>query len=484
ARAAPPALDGSGQGRRVAVVGGGIAGLTAAYELAQRGYEPIVLEARERPGGRVCTLRRGSRIEHVGRANTQVAFDEGLTFNAGAWRIPHHHTPVFHYLRRFGVPVQVLANDNERGWVAAGGRRYRLGQLRADFRGNVAELVAKAADAGWLDASLTRDDAVALAEYLVGEVGLRPRDYRYVRSARRGYDRPPSAWEAAETGTPRSLADVLQVIEEVPHLLLYGLESAEFHAPMFEVVGGMARLADAFVERLGPRVVFGAEVVEFGQDADGVVVAYTEAGNSKRPREVRADFGILTVPASVFLTIPGHVSPETRAAMASITYEPAAKVGIQMGRRFWEEDDAIYGGHSYAGPHLVISYPSDGFLSEKGIVQALYLSGADAVMASAMDDGELAEWMLGAGDRVHPGAFRRYAEHQAAVFWHLDRHSLGAWASHDSGGPAPRLAEPDGRWYFAGEHLSHMRAWMAGAIESAWSVVERLHARSATEATP
>ena len=57
--APPPLAPGSGEGKRVAILGAGIAGMTAAYRLAQAGYRCTILEARSRPGGRVWTIREG-----------------------------------------------------------------------------------------------------------------------------------------------------------------------------------------------------------------------------------------------------------------------------------------------------------------------------------------------------------------------------------------------------------------------------------------
>src|SRR3954462_10451282 len=64
AYAGPPALaPGSGRGRRVVILGAGIAGMTAAHELIKAGFDCVVLEARARPGGRCWTLHGGDRIE-------------------------------------------------------------------------------------------------------------------------------------------------------------------------------------------------------------------------------------------------------------------------------------------------------------------------------------------------------------------------------------------------------------------------------------
>src|ERR1700761_2497345 len=64
ALAAPiQAAAGSGKGVKVVVLGAGIGGLVSAYELKKLGYDVTLLEARERPGGRNWTGRRGTKVE-------------------------------------------------------------------------------------------------------------------------------------------------------------------------------------------------------------------------------------------------------------------------------------------------------------------------------------------------------------------------------------------------------------------------------------
>lgn len=105
---APFDLQGQVDGVRVVVIGAGLAGLTAAYELNKLGYRVQVLEARPRSGGRVHTVRRGTVSEEDGPPQT-AAFDDGLYFNCGAMRIPYHHATSLHYCRELQVPVEVFA---------------------------------------------------------------------------------------------------------------------------------------------------------------------------------------------------------------------------------------------------------------------------------------------------------------------------------------------------------------------------------------
>src|SRR5262245_13747394 len=90
AMAAPLELPaGSGGGRKVAILGAGVAGLCAAYELDRAGYDCVVLEAAKRSGGRSLTLRRGDTFSEAGGPVQECRFDQGLYLNAGPGRIPH-----------------------------------------------------------------------------------------------------------------------------------------------------------------------------------------------------------------------------------------------------------------------------------------------------------------------------------------------------------------------------------------------------------
>jgi len=82
----------SGPAKKVLILGAGMAGLVAAYELSKSGHEVTVLEARTRPGGRVHTLRE--------------PFSDGLFAEEGAARIPENHDLTLKYVKEFGLPLE------------------------------------------------------------------------------------------------------------------------------------------------------------------------------------------------------------------------------------------------------------------------------------------------------------------------------------------------------------------------------------------
>src|SRR5262249_32971559 len=87
----PQALSHAASPKKVLVVGAGLAGLVAGYELTQTGHDVTILEAQLRPGGRVQTLRE--------------PFSDGLYAEAGAARIPDNHDLTLHYAKHFGLTL-------------------------------------------------------------------------------------------------------------------------------------------------------------------------------------------------------------------------------------------------------------------------------------------------------------------------------------------------------------------------------------------
>ncbi len=105
-------LERRGTPKKVIIVGAGLAGLSAGYELTQVGHDVTILEARARPGGRVHTLRD--------------AFSEGLYAEAGATRIPDHHHFTLKYAELFGLALDPFQPPDSPTIYYARGQRIRV----------------------------------------------------------------------------------------------------------------------------------------------------------------------------------------------------------------------------------------------------------------------------------------------------------------------------------------------------------------------
>ena len=192
----------SGSGRSVVVLGAGIAGLVAAYELRRAGYRVTVLEARDRVGGRVWTVRGGDPIVQAGRADQRAAFDQGLYFNAGAARIPTTHRVILGYARQFGVALEPFVNVNRSAGWDFGGKVQTERRMVNDMRGHLGELLAKAIDQHALDRIVPKDELEMVRQFLgpyagVGQGGA------YVPRGSSGYTVEGGAYAQSPQPLPR-----------------------------------------------------------------------------------------------------------------------------------------------------------------------------------------------------------------------------------------------------------------------------------------
>jgi monoamine oxidase len=480
AYAGPPRLSGaSAAGSRVVVLGAGIAGLTAAYELAKGGYAVTILEARERCGGRSWTLRRGDMVHELDSAQT-CAFDAEpeMYFNAGAARISQHHRAILGYCRELGVELQPVITDNRNAYYqsddAFAGRPVRARQFVSDSRGYVAELLAKAIDQGALDQDLTAADREVFLEVLRNFGALRG-DRTYQGSSRAGYQEWPGA--GATRGTLLAPLDRTALFRSAFATTELNLaELIDFAPPMLQPVGGMDRIATAFERRLHPHIHYAAAVSEIRRQGSGARVAYRD-GRTGRSVAIDADYCICTIPLPVLAGIPADFSPRHKQAIAGSRYLKAVKLAFQADRRFWEDDD-IYGGTSWTTEDITqIWYPSTGFQGRKGILVGAYAWTDDvAERFGALRPEERNRAAVASGAKIHP----EYAAHVSrglSVAWHKIPYSLGAYARPTFDNDYRALLEPDGPIHFAGDHLSYLVGWQEGAVLSAHAAVSGIDLR-------
>jgi monoamine oxidase len=455
-------LTGRVSGVRVVILGAGLSGMAAAYELGKAGFDCRVLEARARPGGRVFTVRRGTASEETGTAQTS-AFDDGLYFNAGPMRISHHHHRTLAYCRELQVATEVFVPDCESAYLAQtrgplAGRRLRLREARADFDGYIAELLSKSLSQAQLDRPLTAEDRDRVLAYL-RSLGALTESGQYRGSSRRG------------GAAPVALGDLFGGIPG-----FYVQTDWSSQPTMMQVAGGMDRLPAALAARLGNRITYRAAVREIRQSERGVWVVYADVQG--RPRRIDADYCISTIPLPVLNDIEKDMSQPVRSAIAAARYDGAGKIGLQFKRRFWEQDDEIYGGRSWTDQEVgQIIYPSHGFTTAKGVLVGYYLDFRSTMRERP--PAEIQRLALEHGGRVHPQYATEF-ENAFSVTWARVPWSRGSWRSESSAarqGLAP-LREPDGRVYFAGDYMTDMSSWMQGAFESAQEVATALHRRA------
>lgn len=487
-----PTLQGAPGNTSVLILGAGIAGMVAAYELRQAGYKVQVLEYNQRAGGRNWSLRGGDRFTELGGFSQHCQFDDGCYLNPGPWRLPYHHHGILSYCKKLGVQLEPFVQVNHNAYVhsasAFGGKPQRYRTINTDYRGHVAELLAKSTQQGKLDETVSKEDQEKLLESL-RDWGALDKNFAYssgiASSNRRGFDKDPGGGLSARPvpSTPIALDELLG--SRLWSALSAG-EIYEFQTSLFQPVGGMGRIGEAFGRALDGVIRYGAKVTAIQQDAHGVSVSYEDAGKHGSTHKAHADWCICTIPLSILSQIPMNVSAPMAAAISAVPYAASVKVGLQFKRRFWEEDEHIYGGITYTDlPIATIGYPSSGFHSSgKGVLLGAYIWGLNAFEFTAMTPAQRIQKALEYGSQIHPQYHREF-ETGVAVGWHRSPFTMGCfglWSDDTRAKHYDNLCQIDGRIALAGEHASYLPAWQEGAVTSALDVIERIHRRAVAEA--
>ncbi|MBA2358985.1 MAG: flavin monoamine oxidase family protein [Actinobacteria bacterium] len=446
--------------KRVVVLGAGLAGLVAAFELERQGHDPIVLEAQNRVGGRIYTLR---------------SFAPGLYAEAGGMRIPRAHDLTLEYCRLFDLELRPFLMGNPQGLVHVGGVRMRAAEADADpdrlgfpvaehERGKTAAalweeaivdlrvLLQREGPAGW-DAIVSRYDQYSLQEFLD------------LRGWSQGAIEMYGVMNFVESDLHNSCVEVLRE------------DLGEAYVDMQEIAGGMDALPNAFYGRLQDRIRFGAEVLAVDQDDDAVTVHFkTESGRFAE----RGDFAVCTLPFSVLRTIEilRPFSHEKEKAIRQLNYAASTKVVFQVRNRRWETEDGILGGATTTDlPIRRMNYPTPDPTTRRGVLLASYTWSQDALRWGSMDEESRLEQALDDVAKIHPWIREEY-EVGASHAWYSDRFAAGAFALFDPGQQSSlqdAILAPEGRVHFAGEHCSLYHAWIQGSLESGIRAAREIH---------
>ena len=480
----PPKLSGDVKGASVLILGSGLAGMVSAYELRKAGYKVQILEYQNRSGGRNWSLYGGDSYTELGGFKQDVKFDPGHYLNPGPWRIPYHHQGILHYCKMLGVKLEPFIQINYNAYVhstkAFGGKPQRFRHLQSDFQGYTAELLSKSTRQNALDGAVTKEDQEILLQALKGW-GALDNDYKYVKgpgsSNRRGYDQDPGG---GTTSVPTPSTPIgLQELLKSGLWRTVATNGYETQHSIFQPVGGMGQIGKAFGAELKDVIKYNSKVIDIKQDASGVTVTYEDTLKGGAPMVAKADYCICTIPVSVLSQIPITVSAKMQDAIDHLSYSSSVKVGLQFKRRFWEEDEQIYGGITYTDqPNSTIAYPNYNFFtSGKGVVLGAYAFGPGAYNYAALSPEDRIKKTLEYGSKVHPQYMKEF-DNGASVAWHRVPWTLGcagAWTEDLRAQYYDDMCQLDGRIMLAGEHCSRIPAWQEGAVLSALDAIRRLH---------
>jgi monoamine oxidase len=505
----------------VAVIGGGMAGLTAAYELAELGQSVTLFEASDRWGGRVRTAWRGQTYAEL-----------------GAMRVPEAHGCTRHYIKEFDLPEVKFRMEDDNGLIMLRGKagtRGRVTDLFPDLPVDSAgiinpfriddvlleQITPEFGDDEWRiaygvddfrnDAAsrfVRRCDQTPLWSYVVGDIDPRP-------SLPIAGGLPPPRLRLSADLWERIARLTGDIWFEPLSLLQWVLQEQSLRsAGKFRIDGGMSRLTDAFVSSVASKpeatIKLQAPVLRVDTRGDKVAVVWNEGR-----RELRAEFDYvicaLPAPATSRIAFEPPLDHDVREALTNIHYLPLAKAAVFTRRRRWQHDNGIVGGASYTdlaiqqvwyGQDGIDGGPSDNQEDADPLVARVtgpsrihefepqtppnasispetpgsllaYMWGANARRFAAMAEGDRVQLVLSDLEQLHPG-----------ITNDVEGVVTAAWNGADCGGGAVAyflpgeqqryqgfLTQPHPgdhpRVFFAGEHLAIVHTWIQSAMQTA-----------------
>lgn len=456
----------AGQPQNVVVLGGGLAGLAAAFELKKIGHSVTILEARKFPGGRVQTIRD---------------FASGQYAEAGAISFPPSHEFTFGYANDFGLPLRPAFRAGVDSIANIRGNQFRISSTGAT---NIPfQLTAQERAAGVFGMI-----SLYLESYM-SEVG-NPRKPSWPPADLSAIDAVSLKHLLADLGASDGAIDIIAASQL--GLLGFGLDSFSAmdgvvteaiasDAVFYEIIDGNDQLASVLKKKVKKQFRKASVVTRIEQHESGVTVTFTNADGIQT---IEADRVICAIPFPVLKDI--EVFPafpaDKQVAINELKLTPVTRTYLQFRTRVWEQS-ALSG---YGLSDLPIQNTYSPTLTQEGKQGILtsYTGGQRALDLGAMSENDRQSYVLRQMGHLFSGLDSQYTGGTSQI-WHLDPWARGAFTYFEPGQMAtllPIAQRPEGRIHFAGEHTSAWHGWMNGALESGNRAAEEVNtAGSAAE---
>ncbi len=450
----PPALASPSKPTRVLILGAGMAGLTAGYELMNHGYEVRIVEARATAGGRVQTLRDG--------------FSKGVHADAGAMFLPVAHGLVHYYLDLLKLNLTDFSGTELPALYYVRGKQIEyspgtpcewpyplseteqkmgLEEMQQKFCSPLS-LKGLGAPESTEMTQVELEDSVTLDKYMAGQGATSGARELLNVGLNQLIGEGPSSYSAA-------------MMLRSDHYLSQNILKGQMEVK--RIAGGNDQFPAALASRLDGRISYSTEVVHIAQEAEELRVTCRDPTGQ---HDATADYVICTLPFSVLRNIPvapGHSAYKDQAVQ-NLRYTSVTRIFLEMRQQFWRPR---LSGKIVSDQPMTMVYPGYDPPDQTGVL-GLYMGSDNARRAGSLSLEAQIEFALGQVGLVFPEA-RQYFTAGVSKFWDADPFARGAYSwftPGEMGSILPAIAVPEGRLYFAGDHASTLPGWIQGAIAS------------------
>ncbi|MCU5599640.1 flavin monoamine oxidase family protein [Bacillus wiedmannii] len=443
--------------KQIIIAGAGISGLVAASLLKESGHSITILEANNRIGGRIYTIRE--------------PFSRGLYFNAGPMRIPETHELTLAYIRKLKLPLNLFINKTASDIIYTNNIKTRLNV----FEKNPSILGYPILENE--NGKTAEELMLVVLEPILNFIKKDPnKNWIIVEKKYKTYSLGSFLSEYYSDGAIDMIGVLLDMEAYMGMSLIEALREMIFFTSTtkyYEITGGMDTLPNSFLPKLKDNIFMSYKVEKIIQEDNKVMMQVTNEQTS-HPFMVTGDIAIITIPFSALRFVevqPYHLfSYFKRRAIRELNYIAATKIAIEFKSRFWEKARQCGGKSITDLPIRFTYYPSYG----------IHTQGAAIVLASYTWADEALTWdSLPQRDRIRY-ALKNLAEIYGDIVysefvtgtsfsWSQNSYSCGAFTAFEPGQELelfPYITPPAGKVHFAGEHTTLTHGWMQGAIES------------------
>lgn len=458
-------------GKKVTILGAGIAGLVAAYELERLGHQVDIIEGSPRVGGRILTHRFGSE-------------NDAPYAELGAMRIPSSHQHTLHYVNEMGLSDKlckfVTVFEEQNAFINLEGNIFKMKDAPRIFQQRYQGIFTDTRYskqtrlfAAWLKTIVDTISPGDLRQSLENDLKSHLMDELEI------LDLEPYFSEDNES------IDLQSFIKENPGFRAHCCKAldmffedivVETSHDLLQLQGGMEQIIERLAQSIQSPIKCNQKVVAIRVNSEYTEIDYVE--NGKRHTRL-CDYVLCTIPFSVMRKMELVGFDERKLNSIHNTYYcPATKVAFHTKEAFWQKQ-GICGGASFSGEGVRQTYyPSVNFNPENGSVMlASYTIGDDAERMGMMTEAQRHNYVRDVVSKVHPELqSENMVVESASIAWGNYEWSAGGCAVHweDEAANTSNYLEAARRQHqllFAGEHCSRYPAWLQGSIESALEAV-------------